>query len=107
MLPTVTITAFTTFTLDGNYITKFGNKGTDWGQLLNPWGLAADQRGNLLVTDTKNHRVSIFDKDGICIHCFGTNGQGDGEFSTPFGIALSPSGNIYICDYENKRIQKF
>ena len=95
------------FTLDGNYISKFGTKGTGLGQLYKPWGVAADQRGNLLVTDTNNHHVSIFDKDGVCIHCFGTKGQGNGEFNIPVGIALSPSGNIYICDYENKRIQKF
>ena len=96
------------FTLDGNYVYKFGiTPVTGWGQLCKPWSLAADQRGNLLVTDASDHHVSIFDKDGICIHCFGSKGQGDGEFDTPFGIALSPAGNIYICDYKNKRIQIF
>ena len=87
------------FTLDGNYVYRFDiTPVIGWGQLYKPWGLTADQRGNLLVTDTNNHHVSIFDKDGICIHCFGNNRQGDGEFHTPFGIALSPAGNIYICD---------
>ena len=100
-----------TFTLDGDYIRKLVATETAWGtvcgQLRKPWDLAADLRGNLLVTDADNHQVFIFDKDGICIHCFGSNGQGDGKFSTPFGIALSPKGNIYVCDYENKRIQIF
>lgn len=95
-----------TFTLDGDYVGKFGLS-TGRGQLNKPWGIATDLRGNLFVTDISKHHVAVFDKDRTCVHCFGSKGQADGEFNTPLGIALSPMGHIYICDFENKRIQVF
>ena len=66
-----------------------------------------DESGLILVADTGNHRVSIFDKEGSCVHCFGSPGLEDGQFSHPRGIAISPNGSIYVSDSHNKRIQVF
>ena len=96
-----------TFTLDGNYLSKFSESGSSWGQLLNPCSLTTDLYGFILVTEWDNHRVSIFNKDGKFIHCFGSKGSDDGEFNAPYGIALSPNGNIYVVDCNNKRVQIF
>ena len=93
-----------TFTLDGNYVSKFATQGYGKGQLNNPRGITTDLYGFILVTEWNNHRVSIFNKDGNFIHCFGSYGSGDGKFIYPYGIAISPNGNIYICD---KRVQIF
>ena len=93
------------FTLDGNYVGKFGAQGTTRGQLSSPGGIATDMYGFILVTEHGNHRVSIFDKDGVFVHYFGSNGSG--QFSSPRGIAISPTGDIYISDRDNKRIQIF
>ena len=95
------------FTLDGNYVGKFGTKGTSSGQLKNPFGIATDTYGFILVTEENNNRVSIFDKDGEHLHCFGSKGSGHGQFSLPRGIVISPIGDIYICDSSNERIQVF
>ena len=95
------------FTLDGNYVGKFGTQGTGRGQLSSPVGIATDMYGFILVTEYGNHRVSIFDKDSIFVHCFGSNGSGHGQFSGPYGIAISPTGDIYINDRYHKRIQIF
>jgi len=86
---------------------KFGTEGSKWGQLKDPCSLATDESGFILVADTGNHRVSIFDKDGSCVHCFGCLGLDEGQFTRPRGIALSPNGNIYVSDSHNKRIQVF
>ena len=96
-----------TFTLDGYYIGKFGTLGSGRGQLNTPYGLTIDLNGFIIVADTRNHRVSIFEINGNCIHCFGSNGSADGQFSNPCGIALSPNGSIYVSDGINKRIQIF
>ena len=73
-----------------------------------PLGIASDLHGFIIVADTNNHRVSIFDKHGGCIHCFGgSKGSANGQFNCPCGIALSPNGSIYVSDSENKRIQIF
>ena len=96
-----------TFTLDGNYVSKFATQGSAGGQLSYPFSLTTDLYGFILVAEEGNHRVSIFNKDGKFMHCFGSSGSGDGKFSGPFGIALSPNGNIYVTDYYNNRVQIF
>ena len=96
-----------TFTLDGNYVSKFATRGSDKGQLSSPCGLTTDLYGFILVADTDNHRVSIFNKDGKFIHCFGSGGSDDGKFQRPRGIAISPNGNIYVSDACNNRVQIF
>ena len=95
------------FTLNGNYVGKFGTQGTGRGQLSSPVGIATDMYGFILVTEYGNNRVSIFDKDGVFLYCFGSKGSGHGQFNNPRGIAFSPTGDIYISDSNNKRIQIF
>ena len=96
-----------TFTLDGDYVSKFATRGSDRGQLSYPYSLTTDLYGFILVADTGNYRVSIFNKDGKFIHCFGSSGSDDGKFNHPQGIAISPNGNIYVSDGYNKRVQIF
>ena len=96
-----------TFTLDGNYVSKFATQGSARGQLSYPYSLTTDLYGFILVAESDNHRVSIFNKDGNFICCFGCRGSDDGKFSCPQGIALSPYGNIYVSDAGNKRVQIF
>ncbi|XP_065916814.1 tripartite motif-containing protein 2-like [Dysidea avara] len=93
------------FTLDGNYIDKFGTKGTGQGEFDRPYSLTTDIYGFIFVTDTYNHRISIFDKDGNFVHCFGSKGSDHGQFNAPVGIALTPTGSIYISDHNNHRVQ--
>lgn len=97
-----------TFTLEGEFVNKFGSKGKHWGQLNEPCSLTTDLNDCILVADSGNHRVLIFDKDGNCINCIGTIiGPSAGEFNYPRGVALSSNGSIYISDSANKRIQVF
>ena len=96
------------FTLDGNYIGKFGETGSGRGPLCNPSSLTVDSNGFILVVEFSNNRVSIFDKTGKFVHCFGTAGYDNGQFQHPLGIALAPNGNIiYVSDTDNNRIQIF
>ena len=98
-----------TFTLDGDYVGKFGTHGTGRGQLNGPYGVAVDFDfyGFILVADTNNHCVSIFDKNGNFVHCFGSRGSAVGQFQHPYGIAVSANGNVYVSDRDNKKIQVF
>ena len=95
------------FTLDGNYVGKYGTQGTGRGQLNGPCGIATDMYGYIFVTEHNNNRVSAFDKEGVFIHSFGSYGSGLGQFSSPYGTAISPTGDIYVCDAGNNRIQIF
>ncbi len=42
------------FDSNGNFITKWGFKGTGDGQFDNPYGIAVDSSGNVYVADTDN-----------------------------------------------------
>ena len=93
-----------TFRLDGHYVGKLGSGRCEFND---PHGIISDSYGFIIVADTNNHRVSIFDKDHNCIHCFGSNGTANGQFNRAHGIAVSPNGSIYVTDYDNHRIQIF
>lgn len=82
-----------TFTLDGLYVRKFGNKGTGRGQLRSPEGLASDSNGTVFVADSKNRCVLVFNKDGTYIHSFGHD-----QLRAPRDIALNSTGCIYVSD---------
>jgi predicted membrane-bound mannosyltransferase/streptogramin lyase len=102
------------FTQDGRPIKTWGQYGQPlpgdsvsassfWG----PRGVAVDGRGNVLVADTGNKRIVIFDKDGNYITEFGTAGFDPGQFDEPVGVAVSSSGTVYVTDTWNQRIQAF
>ena len=77
-------------------------------QLREPCSVTTDLDGLILIADTCNHCVVIFDDEtDNCMYCFGCKGSDDGEFNHPRGIAVGPNGNIYVCDTCNKRVQIF
>ena len=43
---------------------QFGASGTGGGEFSDPAGLDVDKVGNILVADSKNHRLCVFDKNG-------------------------------------------
>ena len=96
-----------TFTLDGNYVSKFATPESGIGQLHDPCGLTTDLYGFISVANYGNHCVLVFDKDGNFIHCLGSYGVDDGKFRYPFGIAINLDGYIYVSDGNNKRVQIF
>lgn len=70
-----------------------------------PAGLAVDEKGNLYVLDTGNHRVQKFSPDGRFLASFGRQGQGPGEFAYPDSIDVDAAGLLWISDPNNQRIQ--
>ena len=46
-------------TVDGEYITSFGSRGSAFGQLQEPYDVTTDAYGNVLVTDRGNGRVMV------------------------------------------------
>lgn len=73
-----------------------------------PRGLAFDLDGNLLVVDTKNHRIVKLDRAGAVLETWGgpSPGAGPREFQDPCGIAVARDGSVYVADTWNHRIQK-
>jgi DNA-binding beta-propeller fold protein YncE len=97
----------TVLTRAGEEVAKWGEHGSEPGQLDRPAHMALDSDGHLLVVDTLNHRVQRFTVEGEYIDGFGTHGSGPGELDMPWGITLDAEGNIYVGDWRNDRVQKF
>ena len=72
-----------------------------------PWGVAINQRGEVIVAEYGGHCVSVFSPSGEKLRTFGTRGSGQGQFQYPRGIAVDGEWNILVADSENHRIQKF
>ena len=78
--------------------------------LLNqPWGIALNQRGEVVVTSPVQNCVSVFSPSGDKLQSFDTEGSnsGQGQFMRPIGVAVDGEGNILVAEYDNHRIQKF
>ncbi len=84
-----------------------GQEGKGAGDLQQPSGLTVDQRGNIYVADTFNHRIQIFTAEGLFVHQFGGEGSEPGAFRFPKALALNQAGEIYVVDTGNHRVQKF
>ncbi len=95
------------FNRDGEFLERWGERGSADGQLDRPSGIAFDADENMLVVDTKNHRVQKFTKDGKFLGKWGSQGQDAGELDMPWGIAIDEAGDVYISDWRNDRVQKF
>ena len=54
----------TTFAKDGSFIKKWGNEGQSSGELNGPSRITTNKKGQLLISDTKNHRIQIFSETG-------------------------------------------
>ena len=40
-----------------------------------PWGVAVNERDEIVVTDNDNNRVQLFSSDGTCLKSFGREGD--------------------------------
>ena len=77
------------------------------GGVVEPWGVAVNQRGEVVVTEWGGHCVSVFSPSGEKLLSFGNYGSGQGQLKYPRGVAVTAEGNILVVDSENGRIQKF
>ena len=91
----------------GEALTRWGEQGSEPGQLDAPSGMAFDRDDNLHIVDSGNDRVQKFTGDGRFLDSWGTNGGGDGELDSPWGITIDAHGDIYVADWGNSRVQKF
>ncbi|MCY3870861.1 MAG: FG-GAP-like repeat-containing protein [Gemmatimonadetes bacterium] len=104
----------------GMGIGQFGGDGARAldANLRSPAGLAVDQRGNIYIADTDNHRIRKVDSNGIITTVVGSGDPDQGAFggdggratqarlNRPSAIAIESQGNIYIADTDNHRIRK-
>ena len=72
-----------------------------------PWGVAVNDRGEIIAAEFWGDCISIFSANGEKIKSFGNQGSGPGQLYGPTGVTVDGEGNILMCDYGNHCIQKF
>src|SRR5262245_25396812 len=96
------------FTGEGQFVRGWQTPEFERGR---PSGLAFDNSGNLLVSDTHYFRVLVYSPEGERLESQtigGTCGSGNGEFQFVTDAAQDAAGNYYVSQYgEFDRIQKF
>ncbi|MCP6719852.1 MAG: 6-bladed beta-propeller [Patescibacteria group bacterium] len=103
------------FTLDGVFISRFGELGSEPGQLDHPADIKIDKDKNIWVVEEDNRRLSIFNYNGEFIDNFeitakaaiGDTGEIYGITSEPLSVAFDSQGNTYLSDFGMSRVFKF
>jgi sugar lactone lactonase YvrE len=63
-----------------------------------PWGVAADNHGNIFIADLYNNEVRKVDASGNLTLYTGTH--------FPTGLAFDAPGNLYVAEYDSSQIWK-
>lgn len=88
-------------------IGSFGKIGSKKGELFYPTHISSTQEGDLIISDSGNYRLQIFNKQGKVLKQIGEAGRGFGQFARPKGVATDNSGNIFVVDAAFENVQMF
>ena len=83
------------YSLQGDYLSKFGSHGSGDGQFSGPLGLCFNSKGLLYVVDRSNCRVQVFGEDNVFLFKFGFNGHNNLCY-----IAVDSSDQVYVTAYQ-------
>ena len=87
------------YSLQGDYLSKFGSHGIGDGQFNKPLGLCFNSKSLLYVVDRDNRRVQVFRENSVFLFKFGSKGHNPGQFQEPRYIAVDSSDRVYVTDY--------
>jgi len=83
---------------------KFGQLGPGKGQFNSPHGFCLGVEEEIIVADTNNHRIQVFEKNGTYRYQFGVAGKEEGQLWYPRKVAvMKTSGKFVVCDRGNER----
>ena len=86
------------FSLQGNYLSKFGTYGDKDDQFFLPGGLCFNSKGLVYVTDTDTSGVKVF-TNGAFLKRIGLKGYTPRQIRSPFCIAVDSSDQVYVANY--------
>ena len=75
--------------------------------LVKPRHVTFSDKGLIIVADSGNHSVKVFDHNGIMVTSFGAFGRGVSELRAPYGVCIDQFGDILVADHYNDRISSF
>lgn len=88
------------FTGDGKFLRIIGGKkGSGPGEIQVPHGVAIDRQGRVIVADSDNKRLTIFDKTGQFLKTLAAPSRG--------GLVVTPDDTIYVSDVNGGAVTVF
>lgn len=83
---------------------KYGQLGPSKGQFNSPHGFCLGTEEDIIVADTNNHRIQVFEKTGTFKFQFGVPGKEEGQLWYPRKVAvMRNTGKYVVCDRGNER----
>jgi hypothetical protein len=83
--------------MQGKVVETIGEEGSAEGQFNLPTELRLDGP-NLMVVDTMNFRVQVFDRAGKFQYAIGQIGDGTGAMFRPKAVSVDSEGDLYVVD---------
>lgn len=94
------------FDLKGNFKRFVAELGLIYGRTYSPEGICL-HKDFILLADTRNHRIQIFNKQGEVVFVIGELGDGDDQFRLPTSVAVTKNDLIYVVDSKHNYIKVF
>jgi DNA-binding beta-propeller fold protein YncE len=95
------------FDSDGQFLAKWGTRGSGDGQFLSLASITVDREGYVYILDNVRADIQKFDGNGQFLAKWGGKGTGDGQFNFPAFLTVDNQGNLFVVDGFNNRLQKF
>ncbi|KAI8512717.1 hypothetical protein Bbelb_093560 [Branchiostoma belcheri] len=74
---------------------------------IDPYGLAVQRNGRVVVADYGKHSIFLFEADGTLVKQAGGQGKGEGQSAVACFVCVDKEDNIIVADKGNSRIQVF
>jgi sugar lactone lactonase YvrE len=98
--------------LQGTFMASFGSHGSRFDQYDHPTSVCLDHRGNLIVSDSCNHRLSAWSWDNGVASPLGLLGKEgnkighkEGEFNYPKGVCIDSAHRLIVAEKYGNRVQ--
>ncbi|CAH1271090.1 TRIM3 [Branchiostoma lanceolatum] len=88
------------FDESGDFLFKFGGKGSGEGQLKDPRGICTDTSGHIIVADRRNRRVQIFTRNGEYVRAINVGSEIQ-------GLAVGPQGQLVVTSWRDNTVSVF
>lgn len=95
------------FSANREFLHAWGGFGASDGKFIEPFDIAIDAEGNVLVNDMQRDDVQKFTPDGTFLLKFGGGGSEPGQLDWQGWMTIAPDGTIWVADPNHDRIQQW